>query len=149
MPGLPSSFHTSQLLWPQSSRPLVWTVALSSPTWAAYPKEDTDKDPLDDGMDIKNVFKKAGFETQQRVRMLLSQPPSIESTLRVGDWHADRRLMHRAPNGLAARGEIKTTPGKLLADEQRVGPDYPGRSAISSPHAVGNHGASVTRSTAT
>ena len=42
---------------------------------AAYPKEDTDKDPLDDEMDIKNVFKKAGVETQQRVRMLLSQPP--------------------------------------------------------------------------
>jgi hypothetical protein len=59
---------------------------------AAYPKEDSDQDPLEDDNMIMTALKKSGFNAQQRVRMLLQQPPTIESTLRVGDWHADSRL---------------------------------------------------------
>ena len=70
----------------------------------AFAKEDTATHPLDDEVTIKQVFYKAGFCTQQRVRMLLSQPACIESTLRIGDWHADSRLMYLAPNDMAARG---------------------------------------------
>ena len=43
--------------------------------------------------------------------MLLSQPACIESTLRIGDWHADNRLMYLAPNDMAARGDTKTQHG--------------------------------------
>ena len=78
---------------------------------AAYPKEDNDTDPLDDEINIKNIFSKAGFCAQQRVRMLLAQPTSIESTLRVGDWHADSRLLYLAANDVAARGEAKNIHG--------------------------------------
>jgi hypothetical protein len=63
----------------------------------AFAKEDSATDPLDDEVTIKQVFYKAGFCTQQRVRMLLSQPACIEPTLRIGDWHADSRLMYLAP----------------------------------------------------
>ena len=59
---------------------------------AAYAKEDSEQDPLHDEILIMSALKKAGFHAQQRVRMLLQQPPIIESTLRVGDWHADSRL---------------------------------------------------------
>ena len=78
---------------------------------AAYPKEDSDIDPLEDEITIMNAFKKAGFHSQQRVRMLLQQPPTIESTLRVGDWHADSRLCYVSPNDLAARGMVKGVQG--------------------------------------
>ena len=57
------------------------------------------------------ALKKAGFNAQQRVRMLLQQPPTIESTLRVGDWHADSRLCYLAANDLAARGTVKGLSG--------------------------------------
>ena len=77
----------------------------------AFAKEDSATDPLDDEVTIKQVFYKAGFCTQQRVRMLLSQPACIESTLRIGDWHADSRLMYLAPNDMAARGDTKTQHG--------------------------------------
>ena len=43
--------------------------------------------------------------------MLLQQPPTIESRLRVGDWHADSRLCYMSPNDLAARGMVKGVPG--------------------------------------
>ena len=43
--------------------------------------------------------------------MLLSQPPGITDQLRLGDWHADSRLMYLAPNDMAARGDIKEVPG--------------------------------------
>ena len=75
---------------------------------AAYPKEDSDQDPLEDEINIMNAFKKAGFHTQQRVRMLLQQPPTIETTLKVGDWHADSRLCYISPNDLAARGRVQS-----------------------------------------
>ena len=77
----------------------------------AFAKEDSATDPLDDEVTIKQVLYKAGFCTQQRVRMLLSQPACIESTLRIGDWHADSRLMYLAPNDMAARGDTKTQHG--------------------------------------
>jgi hypothetical protein len=57
------------------------------------------------------ALKKAGFNAQQRVRMLLQQPPTIESTLRVGYWHADSRLCYLAANDLAARGTVKGLSG--------------------------------------
>ncbi|MFM7980614.1 MAG: hypothetical protein ACKPKO_14975, partial [Candidatus Fonsibacter sp.] len=57
------------------------------------------------------ALKKADFYAQQRVRMLLQQPPTIESTLRVGDWHADCRLCYFAPSDLAARGTLKGLSG--------------------------------------
>ena len=78
---------------------------------AAYPKEDSDQDPLEDEITIMNALKKAGFHCQQRVRMLLQQPATIESTLRVGDWHADSRLCYLSPNDLAARGMVKGMSG--------------------------------------
>ena len=78
---------------------------------AAYSKEDSETDPLDDELTIKQIFLKAGFGSQQRLRMLLGQPPSIESFLRAGDWHADSRLMYLTPNDLAARGDVKDVPG--------------------------------------
>ena len=48
---------------------------------AAYAKEDTELDPVDDEMEFKNTFQKAGFGAQQRVRMLLSQPHHIQNRL--------------------------------------------------------------------
>ena len=42
----------------------------------AYAKEESEQDPLEDELNIKTVFAKAGFSAQQRVRMLLSQPPA-------------------------------------------------------------------------
>ena len=58
----------------------------------AFPKEDAEQDPLEDKITIVAALKKAGFNAQQRVRMLLQQPPTLKSTLRVGEWHADSRL---------------------------------------------------------
>ena len=78
---------------------------------AAYPKEDSSEDPLEDEVRIMNALKKAGFHAQQRVRMLLAQPPPVEAVLRVGDWHADSRLCYLAPNDLAARGMVKGFQG--------------------------------------
>ena len=78
---------------------------------AAYPKADSDQDPLDDEIMIMTALKKSGFNAQQRVRMLLQQPPTIASTLRVGDWHADSRLCYFAPYVLAARGMVKGLSG--------------------------------------
>ena len=60
---------------------------------------------------IMTALKKSGFNAQQRVRMLLQQPPTIESTLRVGDWHVDSRLCYYSPNELAARGMVKALSG--------------------------------------
>ena len=77
----------------------------------AFSKEDADTDPAEDEIVIKKAFAHAGFCSQQRIRMLLGQPASIESLLRVGDWHADSRLMYLAPNDLAARGDIKSIEG--------------------------------------
>jgi len=57
------------------------------------------------------ALKKAGFHAQQRVRMILQQTPTIESTLRVGDWQADSRLCNLAANDLAARGTVKGLSG--------------------------------------
>ena len=57
------------------------------------------------------ALKKAGFNAQQRVRMLLPQPPTIESTLRVGDWHVDSRLCYLVANNWAARGTVKGLSG--------------------------------------
>ena len=78
---------------------------------AAYPKQDSEQDPLEDEITIMTALKKAGFNAQQRVRMLLQQPPTIESTLRVGDWHADSRLCYLAEKDLAARGTVKGLSG--------------------------------------
>ena len=72
---------------------------------AAYSKEDTDIDPTDDEYEIKNIFAKAGFNAQQRVRMLLNNPESTQRSMKVGDWHADSRLLYIAPNDMAARGD--------------------------------------------
>ena len=44
--------------------------------------------------------------------MLFQQPPTIKSTIRVGDWHADRRSCYFAPADLAARGMVKGLSGK-------------------------------------
>ena len=76
MPGVPSSFHKPQLLRPHIFKTIGVDRCAFLAHMAAYDKEDSDKDPLDDEMDIKNVFKKAGFETQQRVRVLQRQPPA-------------------------------------------------------------------------
>ena len=78
---------------------------------AAYPKEDSDQDPLEGETMIMTALKKSGFNAQQRVRMLLEQPPTIESALRVGDWHADSRLCDYSPNDLAARGMVEALSG--------------------------------------
>lgn len=78
---------------------------------AAYSKEDADNDPVDDEVMIKNVLKKAGFGAQQTIRMLLTQPPNVDRTLTVGDWHADSRLCYLAPNDIAARGLVKGIHG--------------------------------------
>ena len=45
--------------------------------------------------------------------MLLDQPPGIGTSLRVGDWHADSRLMYLATNDLAARGDLKEIAGNV------------------------------------
>ena len=77
----------------------------------AYAKEDSDQDPLDEEVAIVSALRKSGFHAQQRVRMLLQQPPAIEATLRVGYWHADSRLCYLAPKNLAARGNIQGLKG--------------------------------------
>lgn len=74
---------------------------------AAYPKEDSCDDPIDDEHAIYTAFTKVGFGAQQRVRCLLTQPPGIENHLKVGDWFVDSRLMYLAPNDMAARGDAK------------------------------------------
>ena len=61
------------------------------------PEEDSEQDPVEDEITIMKALQKAGFHTQQRVRMLLQQPPGIDATLTVGDWHADSRLCYLAP----------------------------------------------------
>ena len=43
--------------------------------------------------------------------MLLQQPPTIESTLRVGDWHVDSCLCYLVTNDLVARGTVKGLSG--------------------------------------
>ena len=58
-----------------------------------------------------NVLKRAGFNSQQRVRMLLQQPTSIKSSLLVGDWHADSLLCYLSPNDLASRGMVTGLQG--------------------------------------
>ena len=83
---------------------------------AAYPKEDSEQDPLEDEVAIMTALRKAGFHAQQRVRMLLQQPATIESTLRVGDWHADSRLCYLSPNDYSARGMVKG----LLGNQWRI-----------------------------
>ena len=85
---------------------------------AAYPKEDSDQDPLEDDIVLMNALKRAGFSSQQRVRMLLQQPATIESSLVVGDWHADSRLCYLPPNDLASRGMVKGLDGEPVASEQ-------------------------------
>ena len=85
---------------------------------AAYPKEDSDQDPLEDEITIMNALKRAGFNSQQRVRMLLQQPPTIESSLTVGDWHADSRICYMCTNDLAARGMAPGVDGEPVANEQ-------------------------------
>ena len=85
---------------------------------AAYPKEDSDQDPLEDEIAIMNALKRAGFNSQQRVRMLLQQPATIESSLVVGDWHADSRLCYLSPNDLASRGMVAGLDGEPVASEQ-------------------------------
>ena len=78
---------------------------------AAYPKEDSEQDPLDDEIVIMNALKKAGFNSQQRVRMLLQQPMAIEGSLVVRDYHADSRLCYLSPNDLASRGMVSGVQG--------------------------------------
>ena len=78
---------------------------------AAYPKEVSEQDPLEDEITIMIALKKAGLNALQRVRMLLQQPPTIESTLRVGDWHVDSRLSYLVANDLVARGTVKGLSG--------------------------------------
>ena len=78
---------------------------------AAYAKEDSQQDPLDDEVVIMTALKKAGFSSQQRVRMLLQQPVAIEASLVVGDYHADSRLCYLSPNDLASRGMVKGLQG--------------------------------------
>ena len=62
-------------------------------------------------MSIVKALMRAGFNSHQRVRMLHQQPVTIESTLTVGDWHADSRLCYLSPNDLAARGMVKGLQG--------------------------------------
>ena len=57
------------------------------------------------------ALNKSGFNAQQRVCLILQQPPTIETTLRVGDWHADSRLCYYSPNDLTARGMVKALSG--------------------------------------
>ena len=64
------------------------------------------------------ALKKSGFNAQQQVRMLLQQPPTIESTLWVGDWHADSRLCYYSTNDVTARGMVKALSGKPGAHVQ-------------------------------
>ena len=85
---------------------------------AAYPKEDSDQDPLEDEILLMNALKRAGFNSQQRVRMLLQQPATIEASLVVGDYHAESRLCYLSPNDLASRGTVKGLGGESLASEQ-------------------------------
>jgi hypothetical protein len=57
------------------------------------------------------ALKKAGFNAQQQVRVRLQQPPTMQSTLRVNDWHAESRLCYFAANDLAGRGTVKGLSG--------------------------------------
>ena len=75
---------------------------------AAYCKEDTCEDPIDDEHAIYLAFQKVGVGAQQRVRCLLSQPGGYENSAKTGDWFADSRLMYLAPNDVAARGALLT-----------------------------------------
>ena len=61
-------------------------------------------DPVDDEMEFKNTFQRAGFGAQQRIRMLLRQPTSTENRVQIGDWHADSRLLCPSTIDLEARG---------------------------------------------
>ena len=85
---------------------------------AADPRSDSEQDTLQDEITIMTALQKAGFNAQQRVRMLLQQPPTIESTVRVGDWHVDSRLCYLVANDLVARGTVKRPEWKPVAHVQ-------------------------------
>ena len=78
---------------------------------AAYCKEDTVEDPIDDEVAIYQAFQKLGFGAQQRVRCLLSQPGGYANSAKTSDWFADSRLMYLAPNDVAARGDAPNVAG--------------------------------------
>ena len=70
---------------------------------AAFSKEDSVSDPIDDEHEIYKAFDRVGFKTQQRVRCLLSNPTlNSEIRLKMGDWFVDSRLMYLAVNDMAA-----------------------------------------------
>ena len=63
---------------------------------ASQPKEESQADTVEDEGVIMNVLRKAGFHAQQRCRMLLQQPKSVEAMLQTGDWWLDSRLCYLA-----------------------------------------------------
>ena len=78
---------------------------------ATQPKEESEVDPIEDEVTIMKILQKAGFHAQQRIRMLLNQPASLENVLQVGDWWLDARLCYLSPNELAACGKLPDIPG--------------------------------------
>ena len=80
---------------------------------ATQPKEDSEQDPIEDEILIMQALKKAGFGAQQRCRMLLQQPASIESTVHLADWWLDSRLCYLTPNDLTAQGRTAGCQGNF------------------------------------
>ena len=83
---------------------------------ATQPKEESEVDPIEDEVTIMKILQKAGFHYQQRIRMLLTQPASLEQVLQVGDWWLDARLCYLSPSEQADGGrgggrEHKHSPG--------------------------------------
>lgn len=81
---------------------------------AAQPRVDSGIDPLEDEIAIRNVFLKAGFEEQQRIRGLLQHPSGLDITLQYGDYHLDGRLMYLGSEE-AVLGKVAGDPTTLFA----------------------------------
>lgn len=57
------------------------------------PKEGSDRTPDDDEADIAGAFRKAGFQTQVRIRMVFQVHTTVAQKTSELDWWADGRLL--------------------------------------------------------
>ena len=74
---------------------------------ASLPKEEADTDAIDDEVNFRNIFKKAGFEAQTRARMLMSSQLGSSEVQHQEAWQ-DLRLCYLSHSDADAAGTKKT-----------------------------------------
>ena len=67
------------------------------------------------------LLKQACLGAQQRCRMLLQQPASVEATLQIGVWWLDSRLCTLSRWRFGGTGKCSECSGAHLAHALRVG----------------------------